>query len=574
MSGSRSSRPSGWKQAGQPNARLTIMPDTPLTNGQGFAQMEMRMEQLSKKMDAVLEELRSWRDKAVVEPKKVTHHVPLLAPQRLAPAGREEDHEKPRTSVRLSVASNVSESATVPKLTVRQMDLHNAYKYYAKEISTEMPELELDSMDGDARRNTEPVLRMVRRTTLDLIWETLDDPNSSKKAWWISQFQSFLVLATLIFGTIQTSETPIFTPTTVAIVETTFDSLFCLEFVFRILSAPSKWMYFSDPVNWADIVCVLGLPLRASVGFVFQPVPQTVYEEVVQVTLILFLPIFRFLKLLRYFEITRLLIDACSKAAEAVPVLSYMMALIVLLSATFIYLFEDRSNIPSMPHSLWLAVVTMTTVGYGDFYPTSLGGYVTAAFLTFVSVVFLALPVGIIGHEFNKSWQSRAHMLLMTRVRKCLNKWGFNAGDVQILIQFADTDGDGKLTLSEFVELIRQMRIGVSSEAAAELFTMLDTDYNGYVDDDEFLRNVFPDEYVKEIQRAQREALPECKKQIGLALDRLDSLRSGVTIFPGPAVKTTAAESPALSEISEESPSNGARDNADGGDETLFQSGF
>ena len=66
---------------------------------------------------------------------------------------------------------------------------------------------------------------MVRRTTLDLIWETLDDPNSSKKAWWISQFQSFLVLATLIFGTIQTSETPIFTPTTVAIVETTFDSL-------------------------------------------------------------------------------------------------------------------------------------------------------------------------------------------------------------------------------------------------------------------------------------------------------------------------------------------------------------
>ena len=154
MSGSRSSRPSGWKQAGQPNARLTIMPDTPLTNGQGFAQMEMRMEQLSKKMDAVLEELRSWRDKvqsetnslhvfqiywdlldfigagafisfismilraslylfvpssqppqAVVEPKKVTHHVPLLAPQRLAPAGREEDqHEKPRTSVRLSVA--------------------------------------------------------------------------------------------------------------------------------------------------------------------------------------------------------------------------------------------------------------------------------------------------------------------------------------------------------------------------------------------------------------------------------------------------------------------------------------
>ena len=62
---SRASRVSGWKQAGQPNLnpRLTIMPDTPLTNGQGFAQMELRMDQLSKKMDAVLEELRSWREK-------------------------------------------------------------------------------------------------------------------------------------------------------------------------------------------------------------------------------------------------------------------------------------------------------------------------------------------------------------------------------------------------------------------------------------------------------------------------------------------------------------------------------
>lgn len=190
---------------------------------------------------------------------------------------------------------------------------------------------------------------------------------------------------------------------------------FCLEFAFRIVSAPSKWIYLTDPVNLADIACVLGLPLRASIGFVFPPEPTT-YEEVVEMILVFFLPLFRFLKLLRYFEITRLLIDACAKSAEAVPVLSYMMALIVLISATFIYLFEDRSNIPSMPHSLWLAVVTMTTVGYGDYYPTSIGGYLTVAGLTFVSVVFLALPVGIIGHEFNKSWQSRGHMLLMTRV--------------------------------------------------------------------------------------------------------------------------------------------------------------
>ena len=224
------------------------------------------------------------------------------------------------------------------------------------------------------------------------------------------------------------------------VLETSFDVIFFLEFIFRIFSAPSKYMYFTDPVNWADVICVVGLPLRASIGFVFNKPPASDAEEVIQVMLIFFLPLFRFLKLIRYFEITRLLIEACARSAEAVPVLSYIMALIVLVSATFIYLFEDKSNISSMPHALWLAVVTMTTVGYGDYYPTSLGGYLTVAVLTFISVVFLAIPVGIIGHEFNKSWQSRAHMLLMTRVpwRKKGNEWQPITPKYNLLVTFKD----------------------------------------------------------------------------------------------------------------------------------------
>ena len=67
---------------------------------------------------------------------------------------------------------------------------------------------------------------MVRRTRLDMIWETLDDPNSSHKAWWISQFQSWLVMATVIFGTLQATEPPVLNPVTVAVVETCFDSVF------------------------------------------------------------------------------------------------------------------------------------------------------------------------------------------------------------------------------------------------------------------------------------------------------------------------------------------------------------
>ena len=63
--------------------------------------------------------------------------------------------------------------------------------------------------------------------------------------------------------------------------------------------------------------------------------------------------------------------------------------------------------------------------GYGDYYPKSLLGYIVASILTFVSVLFLALPVGIIGNEFTACWQSRHQVLLKTRVRKCLLKWGY-----------------------------------------------------------------------------------------------------------------------------------------------------
>ena len=48
------------------------------------------------------------------------------------------------------------------------------------------------------------------------------------------------------------------------------------------------------------------------------------------------------------------------------------MAVICLSSATMMYLVESRSNIPSIYHAMWLAIVTMTTVGYGDYFPTSL----------------------------------------------------------------------------------------------------------------------------------------------------------------------------------------------------------
>lgn len=354
----------------------------------------------------------------------------------------------------------------------------------------------------------------------------MDDPRSSKAAWLISTLLKFAVVFSVGLTTYSISEEVVLQGFWRRGAQITFDVIFFCEFLLRFLSAPSKKSYLSDPLNWGDVLSAMGcLPVLCFIGFA-QSVPETSAELRVQQFLLLFLPLARFLKLLRYFESFRLLVDAFAKSAEALPVLTYIMAFIVLLFGTSIYVQEDRSNIPSMPHCMWLALVTMTTVGYGDYFPVSMGGYMTVSALTFVSVLFLALPVGIIGHEFNVTWQKRAEMLLKTRLRNALAKFGYSFTDVEQLFDFADEDADGQLQLGEFIELVRQMRIGVTVETAAKLFHFVDNNEDGLIDRQEFIRNIFPDEYAKRTQQIQDESFIRSKRRIGVALEGLDSGRS------------------------------------------------
>lgn len=411
----------------------------------------------------------------------------------------------------------------------RSVDLKVAWRMHGKQMRQHFP-------DDD----TQPLMRLVYRSRADYVWELLDDANSSATAWWISAFLKLLVVSSLFITNLQTSEGICMNPVLAAAIETSFDIIFLMEFACRLLSAPSKKTYLADLLNWPDMLSATGLPLRASIGLVlssshpWQPASSictaalstslSSEEAIIQGLLLFGLPLVRFLKLLRYFESFRLLIDACRNSAESLPVLTYMMTVITLFSATAIYLVEPRDNIPTMQHSLWLAIVTMTTVGYGDFYPVSLGGYVSVSVLTFVSVLFLALPVGIIGYEFTTSWQNRDKVLLLTRIRKGLRKWGYSAKDLKILFKYVDADEDGSLNIAEFMELVRQMRVGITADSALHIFELFDDDSSGTIDYAEFLRHVYPEDYVRDQQKS-RGSLDASRGKAQEALEHLEMLR-------------------------------------------------
>mmetsp|Transcript_18420 Transcript_18420/g.43093 ORF Transcript_18420/g.43093 Transcript_18420/m.43093 type:complete len:555 (-) Transcript_18420:113-1777(-) len=374
------------------------------------------------------------------------------------------------------------------------------------------------------KRMTKPLLRLIYRNRCDSVWELLDDPESSRAAWWISQTLKVLVIISILVTNLQVTLEPTLQGGLATFLEMSFDIIFLIEFLCRILSAPSKKEYLRNPLNWADMLSALGLPLRLSSPAAIESNAIHVGDPV-HVTLLFLLPIVRLLKLLRYFENIRLLIDAFRNSVEALPVLMYTLALIVMVASTFLYLIETRSAVPSLQHSLWLCVVTMTTVGYGDFVPTSTGGYLLVSGLVIVSVLFVAMPVGIIGQEFNNSWQGRDRVLCITRAQQAMAKWGYTAADVKVLFEYVDEDHDGNLDLLEFIELMRQMRIGLSVERSIGLFMLFDDNQNGSINYMEFMRHVFPREFVEEAKKDVQNMRSSAKVQD--ALEALTASRGG-----------------------------------------------
>ena len=90
-------------------------------------------------------------------------------------------------------------------------------------------------------------------------------------------------------------------------------------------------------------------------------------------------------------SVRRLLVEAMRLSAQALPILLFVLAFLTLGFSAAIFIVEPESNIPSLGTAMWLTIVTMTTVGYGDVTPESGWGSVLVAVLVIASVLFMAM---------------------------------------------------------------------------------------------------------------------------------------------------------------------------------------
>jgi voltage-gated potassium channel len=173
--------------------------------------------------------------------------------------------------------------------------------------------------------------------------------------------------------------------------------MFSVELTVRVWSANSalssvgkrRWSrgaYLLSPSGLIDLLSVAPFYLGATHLLVFRSL------RLVRV--------FRVLKLTRQARAMQLLGQAIRARRDELFSLLTIVALALLISATVMYSAEHETqpkNFGSIPQSLWWAVATLTTVGYGDIYPQTAIGRVCASFIMILGIGLLALPTGLLG---------------------------------------------------------------------------------------------------------------------------------------------------------------------------------
>jgi len=203
-------------------------------------------------------------------------------------------------------------------------------------------------------------------------------------------------------------------------------------------------------------------------------------------------PFLRLLKLMRWFEKLQLLLTAFERALEALPSLCFTMAVLALCFAEALYLVEPIESIHSLPFALWFTIVSMMTVGYGDYTPsTDLGKAVTCVLIV-TSAFYMAMPLGIVGNAFSEVWADRDRLLVMKRFRSAFLQGGFTLRALQDVFAIFDGDGSGTLDLDEFSLMLSTIQMNVSEERVGMLFAALDKDGSGAVEVEELVAALVP----------------------------------------------------------------------------------
>ncbi|XP_056134726.1 potassium voltage-gated channel subfamily C member 1-like [Lampris incognitus] len=262
------------------------------------------------------------------------------------------------------------------------------------------------------------------------MWALFEDPYSSKYARWVAFASLFFILVSITTFCLETHEAfnPIFNFTDMDPVDNSTRTYletetvayltyiegvcvvwFTFEFLMRVTFCPNKLGFVRNTLNIIDFVAILPFYLEVGLSGLSSKAAKDVLG---------FLRVVRFVRILRIFKLTRhfvglrVLGHTLRASTNEFLLLIIFLALGVLIFATMIYYAErisakpndprasDHTHFKNIPIGFWWAVVTMTTLGYGDMYPQTWSGMLVGALCALAGVLTIAMPVPVIVNNF------------------------------------------------------------------------------------------------------------------------------------------------------------------------------
>jgi voltage-gated potassium channel len=175
------------------------------------------------------------------------------------------------------------------------------------------------------------------------------------------------------------------------ILEWSFTALFVTEYALRILCVKNEWRYILSLMGIIDFLAIL--PTFLSLLYVGS-------QYLLVVRSLRLLRIFRIFKLWHYIDDSRFIVKALVSSYRKINIFLLFIVIVVVIVGSVMYLVEGGKNgFNSIPDSIYWAVVTITTVGYGDISPVTPIGKFLSVLLMLCGYSIIAVPTGIVSSE-------------------------------------------------------------------------------------------------------------------------------------------------------------------------------
>jgi voltage-gated potassium channel len=197
-----------------------------------------------------------------------------------------------------------------------------------------------------------------------------------------------------------------------------FTAIFTVEYIARLWVVKNRWRYATSFYGIIDLISIL--PSYLELFFADSHYLMTI-------RIIRLLRMFRILKMAEHVGESHMLLRALRASSNKIVVFLLSVVAIVCVEGTMMYVIEHDSNdgFSNIPQSIYWAIVTITTVGFGDITPVTVAGKMMACVIMLTGFAIIAVPTGVVTSEMNREMNTQP------RTRRTCSTCGWARHDAQ-----------------------------------------------------------------------------------------------------------------------------------------------